>query len=274
VYFLDRVSRALARREAELRRVQEQTGRSERLASVATLAAGAAHELATPLSTIAVIAKELERQRDVDATAEDARLIRKEVERCRNILGQMAGEAGESPGEVAAPVRLDAIVEKALEGLESDGLELQWVGGAREAVVVAPLRAVAQALRGVIKNALDASLARTPVTLRVDHDGDRCRFVVVDRGEGMTAETARRATEPFFTTKEAGKGMGLGLFLARSVLDYLGGTLEIESTRGQGTQVTLALPATIHHMAREPAAGAIDDARKRVVAALHVVRQG
>jgi two-component system sensor histidine kinase RegB len=169
----------------------------------------------------------------------------------------MAGEAGESPGEVAAPVQLDAIVDKALEGLqESAGIELDWIGDAREGVVVAPLRAVAQALRGVLKNGLDASPEGLPITLRIEHDGDRCRFVVVDRGEGMTAETARRATEPFFTTKETGKGMGLGLFLARSVFDYLGGTLEIESVRGQGTEVALTLPATIRRMAREPAAGA------------------
>jgi two-component system sensor histidine kinase RegB len=257
VYFLHRVSRALAQREAELRRVQEQTERSERLASVATLAAGAAHELSTPLSTIAVIAKELERQRDAAATAEDARLIRREVDRCRDILGQMAGDAGESPGEVAAPVRLDAIVGRALEGLpDPSGIDVDWLGDARDGVVVAPLRAVAQALRGVLKNALDASPSAARVTLRVEHDGDECRFVIVDRGAGMTAETVTRATEPFFTTKETGQGMGLGLFLARSVFDFLGGSLDIASVRGEGTCVSMTLPATIRHMVPESAAGA------------------
>src|SRR5262249_34698668 len=94
VYFVRRVTRALAEREAELTR---QRTRGEKLASLATLAAGAAHELATPLSTIAVVAKELER--DVSARSpadqplvEDARLIRDQVERCRAILLQMADD--------------------------------------------------------------------------------------------------------------------------------------------------------------------------------------
>src|SRR6201999_2562972 len=87
VYFITRVTRALGSREAELARAREIAARSEKLASMATLAAGAAHELATPLSTIAVVARELERATDPSALTTDAKLIREQVERCRDILG-------------------------------------------------------------------------------------------------------------------------------------------------------------------------------------------
>src|SRR6185369_6404393 len=83
VYFLYRVTSALAGREAELVRMREHAARSERLASMATLAAGAAHELSTPLATIAVIARELERQLGSDPMSDDARAIRERVEHCR-----------------------------------------------------------------------------------------------------------------------------------------------------------------------------------------------
>src|SRR5262249_33714904 len=104
VYFLMRVTRALAEREAELREVHQKTARNEKLASLATLAAGAAHELATPLSTIALAAKELERQTaGQSGLAEDGQLIRSQGERGRGILGRVAADAGRAFGEGASP---------------------------------------------------------------------------------------------------------------------------------------------------------------------------
>ena len=106
-YFVVRLSAAIERRDAEIAAMREQATRTERLAALTTLAAGAAHELATPLGTIAIAATELERalaRQDAGAAAlrDDARLIRAEVERCRRILDQMASDAGETAGE--APV--------------------------------------------------------------------------------------------------------------------------------------------------------------------------
>jgi len=69
------------------------------------------------------------------------------------------------------------------------------------------------------------------------------RIVVADEGPGMSADVLARAGEPFFTTKAPGSGMGLGLFLARSLAEQLGGTLSLDSTTGRGTRATLELPA-------------------------------
>src|SRR5581483_11964944 len=92
VYFVSRVSSALAQRERQLEQAR-------RLASLATLATGAAHELSTPLSTIAVVAKELERRLASDSERQDVALVRSEVERCREILSRLAVDVGVTQGE-------------------------------------------------------------------------------------------------------------------------------------------------------------------------------
>jgi two-component system sensor histidine kinase RegB len=247
VYFMHRVTRALAERELDLARARERGARTEKLASMATLAAGAAHELGTPLATIAVVAKELERPGAGVDIAADARLIRGQVERCRSILSQMAGDAGESPGELPAGISVGSLVRAAIERLPSPGrVRIDWAeDGDAESTVVVPPHAVTRALRNVLKNGLDASGDTTLVSLRVARAADGAfSFEVVDSGVGMSPLVLGRATEPFFTTKENGTGMGLGLYLTRTVFDLLGGRLDIESKVGKGTRVVCTLPAT------------------------------
>jgi two-component system, sensor histidine kinase RegB len=246
VYFLQRATRELAQREAELARAREHTAQHERLASLATLAAGAAHELATPLSTIAVVARELERRlekAEEDAASSDARLIREQVERCRSILSQMAADAGEPVGDVARSLSVGELLETATAGL--DGVDRIDVGVSAQAEgrpLVALPRPLAQALRSLLKNALDATSAPGRIELEVSIDRGAWRFCVNDSGPGMPPQVRARAMEPFFTTKPAGQGMGLGLFLTKSVAEQHGGRLEIDSTPGQGTRAWLMLP--------------------------------
>lgn len=259
VYFIQRVRGALAERDAELGEVRSAAARHEKLASLATLAAGAAHELATPLSTIAVVAKELERALGADdpesAAVADVRLVRAQVERCREILSQMAADAGASAGEAFVAIGLDAVVADALAELAGRERVRCAVGAAGASLVRVPRRALTQALRGIVKNALEASAADGEVEVRLDEDAGRWRLAVVDGGRGMTKDVLARAGEPFFTTKqgEGLRGMGLGLFLARVVLERLGGDLTLDSVAGRGTTVTLVLPrdeaATVRRMA-------------------------
>jgi two-component system sensor histidine kinase RegB len=243
VYFINRVTRALSHRESELARARDIAARSEKLASMATLAAGAAHELATPLSTIAVVARELERVTETTAVTTDAKLIREQVERCRDILAQMAGGAGVSPGEMAEKTGVEHLVALALDGLPGkERVVLDLDASVTGKALLVPPRALSQAIRNVLKNGLDASAAGATVLLRIEGRRHAFVFTVVDTGSGMSEEVLAQATEPFFTTKAPGRGMGLGLFLARSVVGLLGGTLGIESKLGSGTRVALTLP--------------------------------
>jgi two-component system, sensor histidine kinase RegB len=255
VYFLMRVRRALQTREQQLLAARELAARQQRLASLATLAAGAAHELSTPLSTIAVVAKELERQLGpaAPATIEDVRLIRSELDRCRAILDRMAAEAGESAGEGWVEIPVVQLVEACVRSarpLPQVRIELTRA----DSRLTVPARAIAQAVGSLVKNAQDASTEDGEVILRAAVEGEAVRIEVEDSGSGMSPETLARAGEPFFTTKPAGKGMGLGLFLTRAIVERMGGRLELHSDPGRGTRASIKLPANFDRMFGEPTA--------------------
>jgi len=247
VYFVTRVKEELARREAELGRERLRKAQSERMEAMATLAAGAAHELATPLSTIAVVSKDLQLQLErggpLDDAVEDARLVREEVGRCRSILDQMAYDAGESVGEEMVRITAEDLCRGIVVGLQANHrVETRFESRVREAILFVPVEALTRAMRGIVKNAIDASDPDGSVTVEASTVGGELVVRVMDQGAGMKPEVLDRAAEPFFTTKEPGHGMGLGLFLARSVFDRLGGSLRLESRPGKGTVATIRLP--------------------------------
>jgi two-component system sensor histidine kinase RegB len=247
--FVTRIRLALEARERALSEARRLAAQQERLASLTTLAAGAAHELATPLSAIAVAARELELSAAAAGVppeiSEDAHLIRSQVDRCREILDQMSGRADESVAHRAQALTPARVVEAAID---------TFPPGDRERVVVAlgpglplvkvPLEATTRALRTLIKNAFEASPPQAPVNVRVEAQAGQVRFRIRDTGTGMTAETLQRAGEPFYTTKPVGAGFGLGLFLARTFAERWGGSLSLSSSPSEGTTATLLLPAS------------------------------
>ena len=246
VYFLLRVRRDLERREGELAQAQRRVDRQERLASLATLAAGAAHELATPLGTIALAARELERhlekaQADA-ASLEDVHLIRAQVDRCRAILDGMAADAGQSAGEAPQEITIRELLRSAVDGLRAEPRIEVDAGAVDGRHVKVPPRAVAQALKSLLKNAQEASGPERAVSLRANVGERSVAIEVVDRGAGMPQAVLARAGEPFFTTKEPGRGMGLGLFLTRTLVERLGGELTLSSEAGAGTRALVRLP--------------------------------
>lgn len=244
-YFVTRVRHSLAQRESELASARALASQSEKLASLATLATGAAHELSTPLSTIAVVAKELERSLKgaAEAALQDARLIRSEVERCREILQRMAADAGSFSEPDAAPMTVRELLASAVDGLPRlREVRLEIGSDAADSVLCGQAQATAQALRGVLKNALQASPEDAHIELAAKLNNGHCRISVRDFGPGMREDVLARAGEPFFTTKEPGEGMGLGLFLTRVVVERAGGTVQLDSTPGRGTTAILTLP--------------------------------
>jgi two-component system sensor histidine kinase RegB len=106
-----------------------------------------------------------------------------------------------------------------------------------------PVRATIQSLAALLGNALDAGAENARVILRATQSGSTVVFSVTDNGSGMGEEVMRRIAEPFFTTKEPGRGMGLGTFLVRTFAERMGGELSYESRQGRGTTATLILPA-------------------------------
>lgn len=267
VHFLLRITSSLAEREAELTQARGLAARQERLASLATMAAGAAHELSTPLGTVALAAKELERalvKIDNPDLASDARLIREQVGRCRAILEQMQQGAG-TVGESVAPCTVAELLDETMVGIRpSPTVHRDVPAELAGAELRLPPRAVSQALRSLVTNAQDASPPGATVVVSVREDGapvdltasmrgvePGLAIAIRDRGPGIPADVMARIGEPFFTTKAPGRGMGLGLFLARAVIEGVGGVLEIHSKPGQGTEVLVRLPTDVSP-AREP----------------------
>jgi two-component system sensor histidine kinase RegB len=247
VYFLLRVTVALTQRNAELDQAKSQVARQEKLASLATLAAGTAHELATPLSTIALVARELDRELSdpskLEAARADAKLIREQVQRCRTILDGMSARGGEFAGESHARVDLSAVVGEAVSELaKKPPIRVDLGDVAKSCKVEAPPRALALTIQNLLKNAQDASAEGQEVVLSATIAGSRVCIEVRDEGTGMPREVLERVGEPFFTTKPPGGGMGLGLFVSRAMVERLGGELRVTSTPSKGTCVTIDLP--------------------------------
>lgn len=235
-----RFRRALANAEAELRESQASQARSAQLAALGTLAAGAAHELASPLTTVAVISKELSLRLENSEDQADAQVLREEVDRCREILSQMAVQVGSSPATSAAPIAIEELIEHALQGIAPRPLvQLELQPG----TVRVPKDLMAQVIRSLVRNAQQSSGPEQSVSLQVQAGPSQVEIRIQDHGHGMSPQVLERATQPFFTTKEPGEGMGLGLFVADSVLRQLGGTLTLESVPEQGTTATLSLTA-------------------------------
>lgn len=246
--FVAQVVAALRQRDERVRALERAAARSQRVFSLSTLAAGAAHELSTPLGTIAVAAGELMRRLpDGPAGAsarEDAQLIRDEVARCREILSRMQGGAGGTVGEDPERVEIGELlggVREALGSSERDRLRVESI--ALPIALRVPRRAIVQSLVSLVRNALAATATPESVVLRAEQRADRIRFEVVDSGSGMPRDVLERAGEPFFTTRGVGEGMGLGIFLARVVAEQLGGALWLESEPGRGTRAVFQVRA-------------------------------
>lgn len=254
-FFAGSVSDALRHRAQQVLALQEKIARQDHLAALGTLAAGAAHELGSPLGTIAVVARDLEKfaerlanESSLDELCEDARLIRSEVARCQRILNGMSADGAEAMGEEKRSLSLSELVEQTLaQFTQSARARILVELNDRSLIVALPVRATIQSLTALVQNGLDASPDSLPVCLSAHVYDHKIEFSITDQGSGMGHDILRRVTEPFFTTKEPGKGMGLGSFLVRSYAERLGGQLSFHSALGVGTTATMTLPTHDNH---------------------------
>ena len=232
---------ALRRRSHRLQKERERLRREldarERFLSVAALATGFAHELGTPLGTIALAAEEMKAQPD----AETAAIILREAERCQKVLQRLRELGQEATGRSAEPCIVWRTVEATLNELpETQRARVKLDLKAKDApVACAGLR---EALLVLLRNALLASADEEKVVLRVETASDALRFIVEDRGTGFSDEMLRHWGEPFRSTRDPGSGMGLGLFFVRRLAASMQGSVEVENLAASGARVTLTLP--------------------------------
>lgn len=257
--FLTRMARALRTQEQALTKAREQTLRNEQILALGTLAAGAAHQLGTPLSTMAVITHDLQLDHaDQPELAADLALLRGQIDQCKNILSELLDQAGQSRSEARSPQTINILAARLLDewSLLRPGISIKVHQQAGNVPAILADRTLDQALLNLLNNAADAS----PVGLELAlswNDHQAC-FEIHDNGPGIPHEIAQRLGEAFFSTKRntgnSGNigstapasnkigGMGIGLFLSNATLERLGGTVELANRPEGGTRTRICLP--------------------------------
>ena len=242
-------------REIEYRaRMQEQMIATERLAALGTQATGVAHEINNPLAiakqSIAwlklILAKEemaaVPRRADIEKGLAE---IEAAINRARNITHQLLASVQKSKA-VHTEISVRALVREAVELTASDigskKIEVvQQVDPAIENIWSDPSQ-LRQVLINLVGNAIHAIKDEGIVSISVALSAATVIFTVKDTGMGIPGENLTRIFEPFFSTKSPGQGTGLGLYVTRSIVDRLGGEIQVESHLGKGAEFKIRLP--------------------------------
>ncbi len=252
--FVARIAAALRQREALLRDVALKASRDECVLRIGALAAGAAHELASPLQTMAVIAGDMKDEADASALRRDAGVIAAQVDACRRTLANLTAAAAHARGDASGRVPLDRFVDAAVERFQAlrpdASLACRW-DGALPVPEIAADAALAQAILILLNNAADASMHDVNMIARWDDAS--FDLTVQDRGPGLPEGVRARLGRVFHSTKPPGHGTGLGLVLAADAVQRLSGTLRFANRAGGGASVELSVPIAALTAAADPA---------------------
>jgi len=234
----------LRERDRRLAEAREQALLNERLVALGTLATGAAHELGTPLGTMAILTAELE-QEYVDNAHSDLHrklgILRKQTERCKEALSVISASAGAGRAESGHRMRVGAYLDEVINEWQAQRpdatLEYRPVPSNESGEIIAE-RTLTQALINVLNNAADAS--PDSVKLSSSWTSTALSLEISDRGPGLSADVHEQLGRTPVTTKT--EGLGVGLFLAHATIQRLGGNLALEDRIRGGTTVRITLP--------------------------------
>jgi len=239
--FLQAMGRTLQKKEQEINQQKEILSRNEQVVALGTLAADAAHELSTPLSTMAITIKELQYECDEQSEIyDDLKLLRTQVDRCKSVLTSLTERTGFSRPDSLEPASLVEFIKQQLHEIQvtHPSREVQYSSHLNADLTIQNKPAFLHSLKNIIANAVEAS--EHLVSVRLDLDGDNLRLRVANDGCDITHLNEKKIGTPFYTGKE--HGLGLGLFLAISTIEQLGGAIEWQSRPGGGTIIQLHVP--------------------------------
>lgn len=243
-------AREAARMELALDTAHTVLAREQRLSALGALAAAAAHELGTPLATITIVAKEMVREAPPGPLRDDAELLMSQAARCRDIL-QGLTRAPDAGDQVHERMSLLQMVQEAIEP-HARGPQVRV-----EAVVSGPpdepppdiwrLPEVLHALTAFVENAVD--FARSEILVTARFDARHISVQVRDDGPGFAPEVLAKLGEPYVTSRPGAEtmrsghvGMGLGFFIAKTLLERTGAAVDFRNGRGGGAVVTARWP--------------------------------
>ncbi len=254
-------NRELTAKNREILRAETQLVQSEKMAALGQLVAGVAHELNNPVNFISSGVPSLDR--DVDKLAalfpeerRDERFhkVRQRIGKLLSAIGDGARRTAETVRDLRSFARPDEAELKVADlhaALESTLTLLHHQTRDRIEVIrdygrIPPVECwlgqLNQVFMNLLINAVQAIDGEGAIVLTTERQGDRVRVSIRDSGRGMSEEERGRIFDPFFTTKPQGQGTGLGLAISHGIVDKHGGTIEVESAPGKGTEFTITLP--------------------------------
>lgn len=232
--------------------------REQRVSAVGALAAAAAHELGSPLATIAVVAKELVRELPADSPhTDDAQLLLSQSERCRGILAQLAHQPDEEGASPYTRLPISALVEAAGSLFHDPRVRLIFATTGDpddDEPLVARSPEIMHGLNNLIQNAMQ--FARREVSVTIHWDRSTVTVEIADDGPGFPANLLGRLGEPYLSTRAgAANHMGLGIFIAQSLLERSGADLAFDNLAEGGAHVVISWKrANLEAVARPDAA--------------------
>lgn len=243
-YFVVGMASSLRQQAQDLAQAREQALQDERLVAMGTMAAGAAHDLGTPLGTMTIVTDELLHDyphEDFPDLYSQLQLLSGQLKRCKEALSVISASAGEARAETGFAIEASEFIHDVVLNwhLGRPSVALSFMQGENTlSGKILSDRTVSQALINVLNNAADASPGC--VNVEVDYDEYQLTILVKDEGNGLTSEGIEKAGKMPFTTKD--QGMGVGLFLAHATFRRMGGRVTHDRRQRCGSCTRIILP--------------------------------
>jgi two-component system sensor histidine kinase RegB len=242
-WFVVKMGISIRERDKDLSRAREQALRDEQIIALGTLAAGAAHELSTPLSTMAVVSRELQKDHAENSELQNnISILRDQITQCKHTLTQLLADAGQTRAEDASGQTVDRFLREILDKWKLMRPTVKFTyhcNGVHPAPQIINTQSLGQSILNLLNNAADASLEN--IEIKSDWDNKELRLEILDLGKGLSEETVQRAGQAFFTSKP-GHGFGIGLFLANATIDRFGGSVRLTNRENGGACTQVRLP--------------------------------
>lgn len=226
--------------------LEQQLVRSQKMEAIGTLAAGIAHEVGNPLTSISSLVQVIQRTTDDAFAIEKLELIKNQINRISKIIRDLVDFSRPST-YVEKPTDIHQVLHDALNivryGKKVKNIEFRLNLAEKLPLLSVVPDQLVQVFINILMNAVDALEGRPgTITVTTQQKGNWLHASVADTGKGIPPEEREKIFEPFYTTKEVGKGTGLGLWVSYGIVKNFGGDIVVESTPGRGSTFTVQLP--------------------------------
>jgi two-component system sensor histidine kinase RegB len=243
-FFVSRIARTMREQDRKLAAIREEKLHAEQILALGTLAAGTAHELGTPLATMAVLTKELEHEHaDNTGLSASLELIRRQIDRCKSILARMAIDAGELQAESGYKTTLADYLTGVIDDWRITRPDVEVnirLGEDQSGPPIIADHTLTHALVNVLNNAADAAANR--VDIGAVWDENTLAIEIHDDGHGIDHDILNNLGKTIVTSKTGSNGMGLGLFLAQTTFNRYGGSIQLSNRTEGGVTAVITLP--------------------------------